>query len=92
MVYVRARGLQTTAPPQPTVPFREQLKYQAKQRRTAERLGLNTAKTKKNAPLEGWELTVGIEIHAQLNTERKLFSSAFSRSRESIKANASELL
>lgn len=22
-----------------------------------------------------WELTVGIEIHAQLNTERKLFSS-----------------
>lgn len=24
----------------------------------------------------GWELTVGIEIHAQLNTRRKLFSSA----------------
>lgn len=28
--------------------------------------------------LEDWELTVGIEIHAQLNTERKLFSSAAS--------------
>ena len=24
--------------------------------------------------IEGWELTVGIEIHAQLNTARKLFS------------------
>ena len=28
------------------------------------------------APTDGWELTVGIEIHAQLNTERKLFSRA----------------
>lgn len=26
--------------------------------------------------VEGWELTVGIEIHAQLNTPRKLFSPA----------------
>jgi aspartyl-tRNA(Asn)/glutamyl-tRNA(Gln) amidotransferase subunit B len=29
-----------------------------------------------NQTAEGWELTVGIEIHAQLNTERKLFSQA----------------
>jgi aspartyl-tRNA(Asn)/glutamyl-tRNA(Gln) amidotransferase subunit B len=31
-----------------------------------------------NQKLEKWELTVGIEIHAQLNTARKLFSSAAS--------------
>jgi aspartyl-tRNA(Asn)/glutamyl-tRNA(Gln) amidotransferase subunit B len=31
-----------------------------------------------NQKLENWELTVGIEIHAQLNTARKLFSSAAS--------------
>ncbi|KAA8566448.1 hypothetical protein EYC84_009011 [Monilinia fructicola] len=38
--------------------------------------------TKSNAEklqsLDEWELTVGIEIHAQLNTERKLFSYAAS--------------
>ena len=31
--------------------------------------------SEKTAKLERWELTVGLEIHAQLNTERKLFSS-----------------
>ncbi|RKF63626.1 Glutamyl-tRNA amidotransferase subunit B, mitochondrial [Golovinomyces cichoracearum] len=31
-----------------------------------------------NQRLHDWELTIGIEIHALLNTERKLFSSALS--------------
>jgi aspartyl-tRNA(Asn)/glutamyl-tRNA(Gln) amidotransferase subunit B len=31
-----------------------------------------------NQRLDNWELTVGIEIHAQLNTARKLFSAAAS--------------
>ncbi|KAI9643527.1 hypothetical protein NHQ30_008146 [Ciborinia camelliae] len=35
-------------------------------------------KTEKLQSLDEWELTVGIEIHAQLNTERKLFSYAAS--------------
>lgn len=57
-----------------TVPLRKQLKYEAKSKRAA---GSNSASqpsgvTPKN--VEDWELTVGIEIHAQLNTARKLFS------------------
>ncbi|KAB5575350.1 amidotransferase-like protein [Coniochaeta sp. 2T2.1] len=57
----------------PPVPLRRQLKDQAK--------ALKASGTKKkanadNQTVPGWELTVGIEIHAQLNTPRKLFSSA----------------
>ena len=80
VAYVQAHGLQTGASPQPLVPFRKQLKDEAKQRRAAEKLGRSAQKTRANAPLERWELTVGIEVHAQLNTERKLFSSRFPRS------------
>lgn len=78
VAYTQAHGLHTEASIQPIVPFRKQLKDEAKQRRAAEKLGLNARKISANAPLERWELTVGIEIHAQLNTERKLFSSRFS--------------
>ncbi|CAI6093501.1 unnamed protein product [Clonostachys chloroleuca] len=56
----------------PAVPLRKKLKDEAKQAR-------KQGKKKSNADsqtVEGWELTVGIEIHAQLNTPRKLFSSA----------------
>jgi len=60
------------------------LKDEAKQRRAADKLGSHVPKTNANAPLEKWELTVGIEIHAQLNTERKLFSSLFSWSQEKL--------
>lgn len=57
------------------VPFRKQLKDEAKRRRaagekTSRDIGRNKARS-----LDRWELTVGIEIHAQLNTDRKLFSS-----------------
>ncbi|KAI0123529.1 Glutamyl-tRNA amidotransferase subunit B, mitochondrial [Xylariales sp. AK1849] len=55
------------------VPLRKQWKDEAKKARA-------TGKKKKsnvnNQVAEGWELTVGIEIHAQLNTARKLFSEA----------------
>ncbi|KAL4897097.1 Glutamyl-tRNA amidotransferase subunit B, mitochondrial [Aspergillus ambiguus] len=54
------------------VPLRKQLKQGAK--------GLKAHKRERRAAEEAsrqkWELTVGIEIHAQLNTEAKLFSRA----------------
>jgi aspartyl-tRNA(Asn)/glutamyl-tRNA(Gln) amidotransferase subunit B len=52
-------------------PYRQQLKLEAKRRKQNEGV-------QNNAEIDhaAWELTVGIEIHAQLNTERKLFSSA----------------
>jgi aspartyl-tRNA(Asn)/glutamyl-tRNA(Gln) amidotransferase subunit B len=56
-----------------TIPFRKQLKDEAaKLRKSA---GPNRTKANKQK-LDDWELTVGIEIHAQLNTARKLFSPA----------------
>jgi aspartyl-tRNA(Asn)/glutamyl-tRNA(Gln) amidotransferase subunit B len=56
-----------------TIPFRKQLKDEAaKLRKSA---GSNRTKANKQK-LDDWELTVGIEIHAQLNTARKLFSPA----------------
>lgn len=53
------------------VPLIKHLRQQAKAQKAAGK--------KNNAELQtvpGWELTVGIEIHAQLNTRRKLFSAA----------------
>lgn len=76
--YHATRTLHTvtdSADPDTTIPFRKHLKDEAKIRKAE-------AAPKKlkenNQELEDWELTVGIEIHAQLNTERKLFSSATS--------------
>ncbi|MCJ1308687.1 hypothetical protein MMC25_002341 [Agyrium rufum] len=62
------------------VPFRKRLKEEARLRKESK----IDDKTSRNAGcngdtdprLERWELTVGIEIHAQLNTRRKLFSRA----------------
>ena len=71
-----ARTLHTTTTdstdPLPQIPFRKQLKDEAKKRK------FESPKISKsnNQTLQNWELTVGIEIHAQLNTARKLFSSA----------------
>ncbi|KAG5974999.1 hypothetical protein E4U58_002256 [Claviceps cyperi] len=55
-----------------TVPLRKQLKEEAK---LAKKQGKQKSKDNSQT-VEGWELTVGIEIHAQLNASRKLFSSA----------------
>ncbi|KAH6668133.1 Glutamyl-tRNA amidotransferase subunit B, mitochondrial [Plectosphaerella plurivora] len=69
------RSLQTAcaATPPPPTPLRKKLKDEAKKMKKEAR-----AKGSKgsNQTVDGWELTVGIEIHAQLNTARKLFSPA----------------
>lgn len=62
----------TTAIKSQTVPLRKQLKYEVKK---AKAQGKKKSKGESQT-VDGWELTVGIEIHAQLNTSRKLFSSA----------------
>ncbi|KAF7714379.1 Uncharacterized protein PECH_008744 [Penicillium ucsense] len=54
------------------VPLRKQLKQEAKAIREQKRL----RKESEEASRQAWELTVGIEIHAQLDTEAKLFSRA----------------
>ncbi|KAL8924726.1 MAG: hypothetical protein Q9172_002544 [Xanthocarpia lactea] len=61
------------------VPFRKQLKDEAKQRKQIARGNVSGISEDgiDNATSAAWELTVGLEIHAQLNTERKLFSSKF---------------
>jgi hypothetical protein len=62
------------------VPLRKQLKDEAKAKKSA--LSETRGKTKKqdiDPRLKNWELTVGIEIHAQLNTARKLFSCTCKR-------------
>ena len=64
-----------TADPTTTIPFRKQLKDEAKKRKAEAAPKISRGD---NQRLEKWELTVGIEIHAQLNTARKLFSSATS--------------
>ncbi|KAH9905621.1 aspartyl/glutamyl-tRNA amidotransferase subunit B [Xylariomycetidae sp. FL2044] len=61
----------TTAPAH--TPLRKQLKDEAKRLKS---LGIKKRKNSNNQVVDGWELTVGIEIHAQLNTAKKLFSAA----------------
>ncbi|RYP72602.1 hypothetical protein DL771_004097 [Monosporascus sp. 5C6A] len=73
---VAARALHTEtapAPPGVHVPLRKQLKDEAKKQKAA---GKKKKKNANNQVIDGWELTVGIEIHAQLNTAKKLFSAA----------------
>ena len=76
-----ARALNTNAGAN-EVPFRKQLKDEAKRAREAKRSAAKKGlpgkhETKEyNAEVDKWKLTVGLEIHAQLNTEKKLFSSA----------------
>ena len=70
------RALHPSSVREDVVPFRKQLKDEAKQKRLAGDAKAENKRGKGKGPrLEKWELTVGIEIHAQLNTERKLFSS-----------------
>ena len=77
-----ARPLQTEATQADYVPFRKQLKDEAKRKREAQRLSSingdsrDVDKKSNGSKFTKWKLTVGLEIHAQLNTERKLFSDA----------------
>jgi aspartyl-tRNA(Asn)/glutamyl-tRNA(Gln) amidotransferase subunit B len=78
---IRSLQTQTETPPAQLddTPFRKALKDASKQQKKEKRSadGSLKAPTKdRNPRLEKWELTVGIEIHAELNTSRKLFSSA----------------
>jgi aspartyl-tRNA(Asn)/glutamyl-tRNA(Gln) amidotransferase subunit B len=52
------------------VPLRKQLKQEAKALRSHKK----QRKEDEEASRQEWELTVGLEIHAQLDTEAKLFS------------------
>ncbi|KAK5119223.1 hypothetical protein LTR85_007837 [Meristemomyces frigidus] len=68
----------TAAPPlaQESIPLRKHLKDEAK-RKKAEAKNNGVVKEGKGDPrLDNWELTVGVEIHAELNTACKLFSNA----------------
>lgn len=67
------RLLQTQASAD-NIPIRKQLKDEAKQRKDVARGTAPSEFAIDDAKLATWELTVGLEIHAQLNTERKLFS------------------
>ncbi|KAI0200671.1 GatB/GatE catalytic domain-containing protein [Astrocystis sublimbata] len=55
------------------VPLRKKLKEEARRQKVE---GKPKTKNANNQVVNGWELTVGIEIHAQLNTAKKLFSAA----------------
>lgn len=68
------RALATAASPE-TNPHRKQLKDEARQRRLSGDAEHGAVKKTREEKAKHWELTVGIEVHAQLNTERKLFSS-----------------
>ena len=65
----------TSAPTSGTepVPLRKQIKQEIKRRKADKRAQPTKADSES---LEAWELTIGIEIHAQLNTSKKLFSSS----------------
>lgn len=58
------------------IPFRKLLKDEAKRRRIlGEKNGIGNGNDNDALCSNRWELTVGIEVHAQLDTDRKLFSS-----------------
>jgi hypothetical protein len=61
-----------------TISLRKQLKDEAKAKRSAGSNGISKPSVESKKRVKGWELTVGIEIHAQLNTARKLFSRKYS--------------
>lgn len=62
-------------PPKNESPFRKALKEANKKKKKEGREGKGGHGVS-DARLDKWELTVGIEIHAELNTARKLFSAA----------------
>lgn len=69
--YPQVRHLQTSVQKwQDHIPLRQQLKREAKTVKSRKK----QRREDEEASREKWELTVGIEIHAQLNTDSKLFS------------------
>ena len=82
--WLQSRGLPTASASPDAIPLRKHLKDEAKRKKaeTKSTSGSNK-KTKADPRLEKWELTVGIEIHAELNTACKLFSPAEAASADS---------
>ncbi|OBT53048.1 hypothetical protein VE04_07385 [Pseudogymnoascus sp. 24MN13] len=74
------RGVEPPSPndagDEPDVPLRKQIKDELKRRKAATRDPSSSPPNASAERLPDWELTVGIEIHAQLNTPTKLFSVA----------------
>lgn len=58
-----------------SAPLRKELKDEVKAKKNVG--GKRETTTTHTWPLEEWELTVGIEIHAQLNAKHKLFSGGY---------------
>lgn len=85
----RCLTTQTTDETTPVVPLRKQLKDEAKQKRLDMKAGTYKSPSEEDLVLEDWELTVGIEIHAELNTARKLFSDAATSINEEPNSNVS---
>ena len=79
-IRIATRFLQTESQPPSSddTPFRKLLKDAAKQQKSDTSVAVEAeSRVKRQDPrLEKWELTVGIEVHAELNTARKLFSHA----------------
>ncbi|EZG09128.1 aspartyl/glutamyl-tRNA(Asn/Gln) amidotransferase, B subunit [Trichophyton rubrum CBS 735.88] len=69
----------------PFVPLRKQLKDETKAKRLQEK-GKKKSRGA-STQVEGWELTVGIEVHAQLDTDSKLFSRASAAQEDAPNAN-----
>jgi hypothetical protein len=59
---------------QDAAPLRKELKDGRKATRAAKGKVSGSQGDDDKDAIPGWELTVGIEVHAQLNTARKLFS------------------
>ena len=72
--------------PELVVPFRKQLKDEAR-RQKQDGKAKKAKHTSSRSLLDKWELTVGIEIHAELNTTKKLFSSAATSVNDSTNAH-----
>jgi aspartyl-tRNA(Asn)/glutamyl-tRNA(Gln) amidotransferase subunit B len=87
------RPIQTDSqatPRQDDIPFRKQLKDAAKQQKKEHRASSGLTKNARgDSRLDKWELTVGVEIHAELNTARKLFSGAATSVSEAPNSHAS---
>jgi aspartyl-tRNA(Asn)/glutamyl-tRNA(Gln) amidotransferase subunit B len=80
--FIPLRRLQTSTSPD-RVPLRKQLKQDAKALKAQKR----QRKESEEASRQEWELTVGVEIHAQLDTAAKLFSRAPTSSTDAPNSN-----
>ena len=81
--WLHSRGLSSESAAPEAIPLRKHLKDEAKRKKSEAKSSGNNKKPKLDPRLEKWELTVGIEVHAELNTARKLFSSAEAASADS---------